>query len=246
MGQIMNSKRITDLQLAVKERARMYVSATKLTLTGDEFVAAFIRPEHVNKLREVRELTGSIGNRYYQSCSYRQNVSEGVSRAGIITLNFQGNPPIIIPNYVESEGIISTAPSDTLDKIAAYVTERNRVGHLFGLAYDIIHWLANNCKDMRAARTLFPAITVLMKDAYPKADMGGYRQAERLLQSPASDNLPMLSRMVKNRFIEASQLIIATTLLPSEVSQPRDAVIIDFDGFNEECLIFSNRQGRYI
>jgi hypothetical protein len=94
---------------------------------------------------------------------------------------------------------------------------------------------------MRAARTLFPALTILMKDAYPKSDSVGYRQAEKLQQAPASDNLPMLDRERKNKFIEASQLIVATTLLPTEVSHPRDAVIIDFGGYTQQCPVFGNR-----
>ncbi len=237
---IMNHRRIDDLHTAIKYRASKYINAAKLTLTGDEFIDAFINPEHVEILRKTQGLTGSIGSRYYHSCSYRQDV-HGVGRVGLLSLNFQGHAPIIIPNYVESNGVAVTAPEEVVAKIAEFVRERDRVGHMFGLAYAIIDWLAKNCKDMRAARTLFPALTLLMKDAYPNVDSAGYRQAEKLQQASASENLPMLDRERKNKFIEASNLLVATTLLPSEVSHPRDVVIVDFSGFSRDCDVFGGR-----
>lgn len=237
---VMNTRRIEDLRTAIKWRANKYINATKLILTGDEFIDAFINPEHVDVLRKTQELTGPIGSRYYHSSSYRRDL-HGVGQIGILSLNFQGNPPIIIPNYIESNGVAVTAQQEIVAKIANYVAERNRIGHMFGLSYKIVHWLAQNCKDLRAARTLFPALTLIMKDAYPEPNSAGYRQAEKLQQASASENLPMLERERKNKFIEASNLLVATTLLPSEVSHPRDAIIVDFAGFDQTCDVFGGR-----
>jgi len=206
----MPESRIDGMRDAIRNRAHKMFTTNNLSLSPTEFIDTFIDPDHINALTEVQEIVGEVGMQWASSEFYTDfgEVKELLS----FSINFERRPPIILPKYV-SDGPRISAPHDVRTKINQWVVERVRLGKVFGDAVDSLNWLNTNCKDTRAMRAMFPALPTLLRDVAADDKSATARLAIKLDSSKAVTNLPTLPREVRDRILDASNLVSATTLL---------------------------------
>ena len=208
---LMPESRLDAMRESIRNRARRLFNTNDLELSSSEFIAAFINPDHIEALTQVQEIVGQVGNSWC-STDLQAKYSDGTSELINFNVTFESKPPIILPRYISSGTQIS-APPDICEKLSTWVVERVRLGKIFGDAIDAIIWLNNNCKDIRAMRTMFPALPVLLRDVATDEKSASARMALKLDSSKGVTTLPTLPREVRDRILEASNLVNATTLL---------------------------------
>lgn len=209
-------RRLDEVTTALRTRANRLFSTMTLTLTPAEFIDAYILPEHIEPLEKVRELVGQVGG-WYSSSVIRTD--DGMMP---VTINFVGQAPIILPQYIAS-GVRAGASESVISKIQAWAAERLRYGNLFGDAIDGLRWLNEYAPDLRAMRTMFPALPILLKDLAQDDKSPAAKMALRLDSNKGVVNLPRLPREVAARLLEASQLITSTTLFESATFDEKHA-----------------------
>jgi hypothetical protein len=204
---VYSHRMMNDLYSSLSTMATTFFSRMPLMLDPDEFVAAFIAPEHVGKLRDVEELVGHVG-----TSNFGVDIAgtDGVKLPWTVVFGFR--PPIILPAYVKG-GLQSTCPDHVLDKITAWVDERVRFGRVFGDAYDALGELNEVCTDVRAISTMLPCFPVIMGSITEDADAKTSKRAQSLTQSKRFGQLPALPREVKSRLLEVSAIVSSVSLL---------------------------------
>jgi len=208
---LMPESRIFNMIECIKTRSRKLFEANELELSSSEFIAAFIDQDHIEPLNKVQDLVGVVSNSYVATEIYA-NYGDGLVEQFLFGVNFHIQPPIILPKYVQ-RGPRPDAPKEILEKINVWLLERVRLGKIFGDAVDSLVWLNNNCKDIRAMRAMFPALTILLRDVATDEKSAAARMAVKLDGSKGVTNLPSLPREVTNDILQASNTIVATTLL---------------------------------
>ena len=226
---IFSPNRLDAIKAAFVSRASRLTRAQRHFLSNQDFVDAFIKPEHIPILKTTEEICGTIGNNGGVSTSLAVPESTYIVR---VYLSFWKNkPPIIVPQYV------AAGPLDPnnfgVQGVVAWLTERVRQGVLLGDAYEALGYLNANCVDARAFRAVFPAIAVLVNDCARSEDAKDpmRKLAARIQGNQEVRTLPRLPREVMQRLIAASDLINASTLLEEqEVATPKDHMVCDLSG----------------
>jgi len=203
-----------DYTQAIRRAHQSFVSTQPFRFTDEEFITAFIEPNHIEPLTTAHELTGNIGRNHIH-CSYMFDampISVGVS--------FDRYAPIIIPRYVD-KGFQPTAPIAFLDRFYEHVKWRWEMNCLFGDAIDGLQMLNPMCEDWRSLRAVFPAITTLLKSvSQGDENSAAYKRAVSLENNKSVNTLPRLPREVKERLIEASNILLASTLVGDVAKAP--------------------------
>lgn len=181
-----------------------------LRLKPEEFIAAFVKPEHVDVLRTTESIVGRVGDMYVMT----NIIASGVHAKVYISFSYS-SPPIIIPSYA-SEGYRDTAPWEVVDKIVKYVDERVRIGRMFGDAIDALHYLNNNCGNAAAMSVLFPALPSIIDAIDPNPDSTTKKRAKRIVEAKSFGSTPKLPPEVKARMFECSNLIMNTLMLGTD------------------------------
>lgn len=180
-----------------------------VTLSPDEFIAAFIRPEHVDVLKTTQSIVGNIGDSYFTTT---------VAPAHLYVSFGWNKPPIIVPQYVR-DGYRDTAPYEVVDKIIKYIEERVRIGRMFGDAVDALHYLNDNCGNAAAMAVMFPALPTVMNSISDNPESTSAKRAHKLVEAKSFGTLPKLPREVKTRMIECSNLITNTLMIESTAAK---------------------------
>ena len=198
------------LKASIKSISGRLLDHHIITLTPDEFIAAFIRPEHVDVLKTTQSIVGNVGDSYFTT---------RVSSANIYVHFGQSKPPIILPQYVR-DGYRDTAPWEVVDKLIKHIKERVRIGRMFGDAIDALHYLNDNCGNAAAMAVMFPALPTIMQVADPNPESTSAKRAHKLVEAKSFGTLPKLPREVKARMIECSNLITNTLMIePAPVKE---------------------------
>lgn len=203
------------LYAAVRKVAHNLIGDFNVTLSGPEFVSAFIKPEHVEPLRQTQDIVGLVGD---LSTYSKFDTSDGIQTE--LILRFARNePPIILPRYV-CKGVVKTAPEDTVAKLRAYVDERVRLGRLFGDALDTLRYINDNCGNASAMNIMFPVLPALMVYADPdsSSDSTFAKRANKLVSAKSFGTLPKLPRQVTSRMLEASNVVQTGLMLEAPTS----------------------------
>lgn len=208
MTQVFGNRMLSELETSLTNMASKVFSKTPLILSGDEFVAAFVNPDHVAPLRQVEELVGRIGT----GATTHTTLASANGENANIQVNFGGIAPIIMPQYVR-HGLQPTCPGNVLAKITEWVEERFRLGAVFGDAIDALYYLNGTCGDLRAMSVMFPAMPTIMGAVSNDGDHRTVKRARKLTDSTGFGKLPKLPVTVKQRLIEVSAVVNATTLL---------------------------------
>lgn len=213
---------IEEMRESLKKLGESFFAKTPLVLTGDEFIAAFIDPDHVAKIREVQSLVGFAGS---SGTSATIHTSSGVvARVGI---NFNLEAPLLVPQYVRN-GLQPTCPDELRDKITRWADERYSYGTAFGDALDAITWLNETCGDLRAMSVMLPCIVSVVSNITDDAEHRTAKRARKLTEQNRFGKLPKLPGPVKQRLMEVSALVNATTLVkdaPMPVTRKHDAMV---------------------
>lgn len=192
---------------SLKSLAEKFFDRTPLTLSGDEFVAAFIHPDHIEKLREVQALVGFVGS---SSCSSTLATSDG--QTATVGVSFYGSSPVILPQYVK-RGLQPTCPQPVHDKIMAWIDDRVKFGTAFGDAIDAIGYLNDTCGDLRAMSIMLPCLATVMGQVSDDADNKTVKRARKLSSQRSFGALPKMPLATKQRLVEVSALVNSVTLV---------------------------------
>jgi hypothetical protein len=197
-----------EIFAALKKVARRLTDECTLTLSPNEFIQAFVLPEHVEPLKQVQGIVGTVGD---TSSLTKLATSEGTLVYTYITFGFS-EPPIILPKYIR-DGMTSAAPDSIVEKVTAFVDERFRLGRIFGDAVDALHYLNEHSGNAAAMSVFFPALPTLLSLSDPNPDSANAKRAKRLAESKSFGSLATLPREVKLRMLEVSSLVMTASML---------------------------------
>lgn len=219
---IFSPARLDLIKNAFVMRASKFFQVQAHMMTNQDFIDAYIRPEHVAILNTTREICGDVGGHAFGVGINHRADFLGVRHAPV-AMSFVGAPPIIIPLYVSRASHDDEHP--VVVKLAEWLRERIRQGLLLGDALDSFAFLNNTCADARAFRVVFPAISLLVNDCArsddPKDPMR--KLAARIQGNQEVRTLPRLPREVMQRLIAASDIINTTSLMEADAEMPRVA-----------------------
>ena len=206
-------------------------SHSPLMLTGDEFIAAMIDPDHVSKLKEVQELVGHFGN---SSTSLTFAIDQAGGATIHLYVQFIGKPPIILPHYAKR--LQPTCPDNIIGKINAWADERYRLGCMFGYAIDAIDYLNEECGDARAMKLMLPALVTIMASNSDWEEDRMVKRGKKLNEAKGFGSLPRLTPDQRQRLKDVSALINVAAML-------KDNVFDIFDKSDEgNAVISANTQ----
>lgn len=213
---------ISDIEYNVRQVAEMFFARTKLVLSPSEFIAAFINPEHIEKLRDVQELVGFVGQN-----SMGTTLASTTGSRYSVALTFTGNAPIIIPQYA-GQGLQPTCPPDVLAKIVGWLDERTRFGNAFGDVMDAVSMLNEQCGDAAAMRVMLPCLPTIMASLHSSDDDTNTKRAKKVAQAKKFGSLPRLPQSIKQRLLEISAIVNSTALVKDapEVTAPAQHAIV--------------------
>jgi hypothetical protein len=226
---IFSPNRLDAIRSAFASRASKLTRAQRHYLSNQDFIKAFIAPEHLPILKTTEEICGLIGNN--GGVSTMLAIPDTNIKVRLYLSFYRSKPPIITPQYVTNGPL--EPDNFGVQGVVTWLTERVRQGLLLGDAFEALSYLNNTCSDARAFRAVFPAIAVLVNDCArsddPKDPMR--KLAARIQNNQEVRTLPRLPREAMQRLISASDLINATTLLEEqEVSPPKDHMSCDLSG----------------
>lgn len=193
---------------------------SSLFLNRSEFIEAFIKSEHVDRLKEVSDLVGDV-NVGETRLSINTDLSDGHEQM-IATMHYRGSPGILVPKYVESSLNIAT-PAGA--KVLAWAQERRRIGIVLGDALDALKELNQLCGNGRALTLMFPALSSIMVRSHPYSDAATrdndpvVKMGRRIDLGKSVGALPRLPREVVDRIRMASATVQAI-FLSEDASQP--------------------------
>jgi hypothetical protein len=198
----------------LKNIASRLLDEYQIKLTSDEFIKAFIRPEHVEPLMQTKDLVGTVlGDTYFTT---KLATSDGLELYSSVSFGYS-RPPIIVPEYCKM-GLAPTAPDEIKARITEAVDERVRLGRMFGDAIDALYYLNDNSGNAAAMAVLFPALPTLLAASDPEPDSPNAKRAAKLANMKSFGTVATLPREVRLRILECSSLIMNTTMLPEKSS----------------------------
>lgn len=198
------------LSNALSDVASGFFSRMPLILTPDEYISAFIQPDHVSKLREMEQLVGFTG-----SLGSYATIESAAGNRGEVTVNFGGRPPVILPQYVRY-GMQPTCPDDVRMKIEAWFDERIKLGAAFGDAYDALRYLNEYCDRAETMALLLPCFPYLLSKTTAgteKQEQRKLKRAQALQSKKSVGRMPKIPRHVKDRMQEVSSVVSSFSLM---------------------------------
>lgn len=206
---VYSPKIMLDIKKSLESIAAHLTARTNLFLTGEEFIAAFVNPEHAPKLRDVQAMVGFVG-----SGSVHTNLYTSQDLKIRCYIGFRSNPPIILPRYV-SNGIQPTCPPAIMEKLVEWADERYRIGCMFGDALDAIEYLNAESGDARAMAIMLPALVTIMAKNSTQEDDRMVKRAKKINDSKGFGSLPRMTPVNRERLKEISALINMAAMLES-------------------------------
>ena len=202
----------TNIINSLRALSVTYFERMPLILSPEDFIAAFINPEHVEKLKDVEELVGRIGRDAFEA-----SISTGPHNLRTRVF-FGAKAPIILPRYV-SRGLQPTCPDNVRAKIDHWAAERISAGFAFGDIHDGINYLNEVSQDVRAMAMMIPCLPLIMASISDDEEAKTTIKARKLANDKSFGKLPRLPREVRDRLREASSIVNSVTLL-SEAQVP--------------------------
>ena len=219
-------RRLMDkLDQGLDSLASQFVGRMRLILQPDEFVAAFITPEHIATLRATEEIVGSAsmlssGQFAFPVC-IGENTSVGNSadtshnprryRDLVVGAAYQ-RAPIIVPRYV-NEGLQHSCPEDVHAKITEWAIRRHNIGRAFGDARDALYHLNEICPNAETMTTLLPCLPTVMGSITDGEEAPTNKRAAALAARKQVGTLPRILRPIKERMLEVSAIVNSVSLM---------------------------------
>ena len=200
-------KMIENLLHSLENMAGLMFEKTPLVLSGEEFLKAFVDPEHIIMLKQVQEMCKP---------SLMSHTSTTLHSADGETLRiyaaFVGSAPVILPQYV-GNGLQPTCPDDIRRKIDAWIVDRTSLGRAFGDAYDAIQFLNDKCGDVEAMALLLPCLPSVMANISSDGESKIVKRAQKLTTIKRFGKLPRIPREITQRLSEVSAIVNAVSLM---------------------------------
>lgn len=185
----------------------VFVDRTTLTLTHDEFIQAYIEPDHVSKLREANQLVGTMATGNGSGILTYVPMSAGEIQVYASYLS----EPILMPAYCR-DGMRPSAPPEIREKVMAWADQRYEFGCAMGDAYLGLRYLNGCCKNVAAMVALMPCLPAIMAHNTVDGEMMAKR-AQKAAVTGRTPELPPLPRAMKERLREVSAVVNAITLM---------------------------------
>jgi len=188
-----------DLSGAVSATARDFFLKTPLVLTPDEFLQAFILPEHVAESPRFIELFGFVG------ATVLDTTVNGVKIRG----NFpRGEPPAIIPLYVRN-GMSPECPAHLRARIEDWVHERVWQGRTFGRLIAGLEYLNEHAADAKGITMFIPCLPTLFAEISEKDDDRHAKKARSLATSSRAPKMVRMAPTDREMLLHASAFFSA-------------------------------------
>jgi hypothetical protein len=207
-------KTLTILHTALRHLGEDMISATNLRLTGDEFIQAFVRAEHVPLLKEVQAMCDPPRAGYAST-----NLFSAEGDKLTCSMMFANTGPILVPRYAYG-GYQPDAPAELQKKINEWVAHRINLGRAFGDATDALQRMDLVCGDAKAVSIMLPCLSAIMAKASTSAGDRMEQAAAKLQETKKIGTLPRLPPEVKQRMQEVSGFVSAATLLKGAETPP--------------------------
>jgi hypothetical protein len=205
---VYSARIMNDITTSLMAIAGLTFANTQLVLTANEFISAYISPDHVPKLKEMEQLVGFVGS---TSMYTNGQTSTGVGLR--LYFNFKAHPPVILPRYTSS-GMQPNCPEDVRSKIIEWVDERYRLGCIFGDALDALEHLNRTCGDDRAMKLMLPALVTIMAKNSKFEEDRMVKRAKKLSDRSGFGSLPRMTPANRERLKEISAVINMMAMLP--------------------------------
>lgn len=214
-------KMIETLSQSLEHMAGLMFEKTPLVLSGEEFLKAFVDPEHIVMLKQVQEMCRP-GLHSYASTTLHSVDGETLS----IHVTFIGSAPVILPQYVGS-GLHPNCPDDIRNKIDTWIVERINLGRAFGDANDAIIYLNDNCGDVEAMALMLPCLPSVMANVSSDGENKVVKRAQKLATIKRFGKLPRIPREVTQRLSEVSAIVNAVSMMKDapDVSADRHSAL---------------------
>lgn len=225
---VLNYGQITEVLNTLKSVCSRTLSKSPCYLTREQFIEAFIQPDHVDKLREVHDLIGSPGAGG-RNIKVQTTITDADTPL-VSYMSFLKNPGILVPDYIKS----SYDPTTDAGKvIMAWAAERREIGLLLGDAYSALSTLNEMCGNAKALALMFPALTPIMARVGASAsgelnqDNPLAKRARAISNAKSIGSLPSLPREVIERIRSASAMVSAMIMAEEAVASiPKDATVV--------------------
>ena len=198
---------LDQLLTSLKSLSDALYQRTPLILTGDEFISAFIDPDHVAKLKEVQALVGFSGH-----TSLETILANSAGQQFSVVTYFTVGSPVVLPQYT-AKGLQPSVSEAVLAKISSWMDERTRFGEAFGDAYDALYNLNTSCGDAASMALVLPCLPTLMGRLSDDTQNSSVKKARKLSDVKSFGKLPKLPVRVKQRLLEISAIINSVTLM---------------------------------
>lgn len=198
---------IESFRSSLNSMAATLFSKTPLVLGADEFLAAFVAPDHIPMLKQVEEICRPTITTYAATTLFTEDGGRLIA-----PIVFVGKAPVILPEYVR-HGMQPTCPQEIKDKVTAWVAERVNFGYAFGDVNDALGYLNDTCGDVEAMSLMLPCLPSIMAGLSTDGDNKAVKRAQKLTSIKRFGKLPRIPRQVTQRLSEASALVNAVTLM---------------------------------
>lgn len=148
-----------QIEQVIDRLAQRLVNNIKNTVTHDDIIKCFIKPEHRQMSVDMFDIFGATGSaRFSYVHSYK-----GDNRATLQVAVAFGDKDthFSIPNYA-SGGMVPDAPEDAVERINKWVQKRIAIGREFGFAKDTFMTIADRCASPKAVVFLMPSVLTLI------------------------------------------------------------------------------------
>jgi hypothetical protein len=201
-------KRMQELKAVLTQMAEGFLGRLPLVLTDQEFIAAFIHADHIQKLREVQELVGGVKQ---SGVVTTLSTSRG-DKVVVYTAFGQNVPPTLIPSYVGG-GMTETCPDGIAQKITDWADRRIELGNAWSDAYTCLDYLNSKCDSADTMARLLPCLPYVMSQIDDRQDARTTKAARKLNESTRIGRVPAIPRDVKDRMHEVSGVVSSYALI---------------------------------
>jgi len=201
---LLGSKLLDEVQRRIKAIGENYYGLNEVRLTPNEFIQAFIMPEHVPVLMRASELCGGIAvNSSYPMKLHPENDPEVR-----VTLRLRGDCPVPIPTYV-GNGLSEQCPSLLRDRIMSWVTDRVYAGDILGDLYDAITIFDRTLHNLRSFAIMVPCLPMIVQSLRN----GSYEKILKKMGKGTDFKLPNLPPEVAERVQKSNAFYTGLSML---------------------------------
>jgi hypothetical protein len=174
------------------------------SLTKEDFLQLFVRPDHRKLLDQVQEITGGVG-----SFSHFDTVWTASGEKLYLRFNFSRHVQYIMPAY-SAKGPSPKAPLELVQRVDDWAIRRLQIAKDFALVHAVLEAIDNWCDNKQQARFFFAGLLALVPD----------KQADQLRDNKVPREIPTLPPALRVACTESNKIISRAKLLPLYEGSP--------------------------